>query len=338
MNADKFKSTKSRLKSNDSMEYHRRKSTEYLFQPIVQFNDKDYQRKEPSSFRTGLKYLKLLGQMKRQNETDTIHQMKPTILDRLERTSAFSTNYYAPLLPASTHLTNKSIQVDDLDDLSYKTAINNNYSYLSFYEFLCSFILVLLLISIVLFLHLNSYPMHCIMHKKYWYPNDLATGFLCENTNIEIHYVEIYSIVYQIEIKRNIKAINCQGFDILSCLPIDYLLVPKGQIIRRNDQLIKYCNRTQKMNCHNHSLNISPYENKWNLKNNHVNRLSHCSCLTDSNNTKCFHFKINSQCNLHIPWFDYCLKHSTTNTLCQAYIFDRVETIVGINNERQMIL
>ncbi|CAF2405435.1 unnamed protein product [Rotaria sp. Silwood2] len=322
MNTDKLKSNKTRLKSNDSIEHLRQKSVEYLFQPIVQTNDINNQRKPPSPFQTGLKYLKLLGQIKRQNEDISIdtHQIKSTIIDRLERTSAFSTNYYAPLPPLSTNLTNKSIQVDNFDELSYKTALNNNYSYLSFYEFLLSFILLLLFISIILFIQLNSYPIHCLIHKKFWYSNDLSNGFLCENTNIEIHYVEIYSIVYQIEIKKNLKSINCLGFDILSCLPIDYILVPKGYIIHRNDQLNKYCNHTQKIHCKNHSLSILPYEYKWNFKNNQFNELIHCSCLTYSYNTKCFHFKITNQCDLHIPWFDYCLKHSTTSSICQAYI------------------
>ncbi|CAF1102879.1 unnamed protein product [Rotaria sordida] len=315
MNTEKLKSNKTRLKSNENL---RQKSTEYLFQPIVQTNDINNQHKPPSPFQTGLKYLKLLGQIKRQNENISIDtsEIKSTIIDRLECTSAFSTN-----------LINKSIQVDNFDELSYKTAINNNnnnyyyYSNLSFYEFLFSSILLLLFISIILFIQLNSYPIHCLINKKFWYySNDLSNGFQCENTNIEIYYFEIYSIIYQIEIKKNFKSINCLGFDILSCLPIDYLLIPKGHIIHRNDQLIKYCNYTQKIHCQNQSLNILPYEYKWNLKNNHFHELFHCSCLTYSNNTKCFHFKINNQCDLYIPWFNYCFKHSTTSSICQAYI------------------
>jgi len=312
---------KTRLKSDHSIEHLRRKSSEYLFQPIVSVND---QRKPPSPFQTGLKYLKFLGQIKRQNENLSIdkHQLKSPGIHRLERTSAFSTNYYAPLPSFSSNLNNKSIQVDDFDDLSYKTAINNNnnYSYLSFYEFFFISISILFFISIILLIQFYSYPIHCLLHKKYWYKNDLSNGFLCENTNIEIHYIEIYSIIYQIELQKNTKSMNCLGFDILSCLPIDYLSVPKQQIIRRNNQLIKYCNHTKKFNCQNHSLTILPYEYKWNLKNNYFNQLNHCSCLTKSNNTKCFHFMINNQCDLHIPWFDYCLKHSTTQSTCQAYV------------------
>jgi hypothetical protein len=307
MTTDKLKSNKIRLKSTD-----------YLFEPIISAND---QRKPPSPFQTGLRYLKVLGQIKRQNENDT-DQIKSTIFDRLERTSAFSTNYYAPLSPVSSHLMNKSIQVDDFDDLSYKTAINNNNNNnsFSFYEFFFIFLSILFFLSIILLIQFNSHPIHCLFHKKYWYPMNFSNGFICEHTNIEIHYIEIYSIIYQVEIQKNIKSMNCLGFDILSCLPIDYLLVPKQQIIRRNNQLIKYCNHIPKFTCQNSSLNILPYESKWNLKNNYFNQLNHCSCLTNSNNTKCFHFRIINQCDLQIPWFDYCLKHSTTRSTCQAYI------------------
>jgi len=323
MTTDKLKSNKTRLKSKDSIEQLHRKSTDCFFQPIVSTNDLINQRKPPSPFQTGLRYLKLLGQIKRQNENLEIdtHQIKSTVIDRLERTSAFSTNYYAPLPLLSSNLNNKSIQVDDFDDLSYKTAINDNYySYLSLYEFFFIFISILVFISTILFIQLNSHPIHCLLHKKFWYPIDLSNGFICENTNIEIHYVEIYSIIYQLEIQKNLKAINCLGFNILSCLPIDYLSVPKGQIIRRNNQLIKYCNYTQKINCQNHSLSILSYEYKWNLKNNQFYQLNHCSCLTNSNNRKCFHFMISDQCDLPIPWFDYCLKYSTTRSTCQAYV------------------
>jgi hypothetical protein len=304
MNTDK-------LKSKASIELLRRKSTDYLFQPIA---SADNQRKPPSPFQTGLRYLKLLGQLKRQNDTNQIKS------SRLERTSAFSTNYYAPLPPLSNHLNNKSIQVDDLDEISYKTAINNNSSYLSLYELLFIFLSILFFVLIILFMQVYSYPIHCVLHKKFWYPFDFSNGFLCENTNIEIHYFEIYSTIYQVEMQRNLKSMNCLGFDILSCLPIDYFLIPKGQIIRRNDQLNKYCNHTQKINCQNNSLSILPYEYKWNLKNNQFNPLFHCSCLTSSTNIKCFHFMIHDQCELQIPWFDYCVKYSTTQSTCQAFI------------------
>ena len=322
MPTDKLKSSKTRLKSSDSVELLRQKSADYLFKPIASANDLSNQRKPPSPFQTGLRYLKLLGQLKRQNENLSIdtNQIKPTAINRLERTSAFSTNYYAPLPPLSTHFNNKSIQVDDFDELSYKTAINNTCSYVSFYEFFFTFISLLIFISIFVFIQLNYHPIHCVLHKKFWYPIDFSNGFQCENTNIEIHYVEIYSIIYQLEIQKNIKARNCLGFDILSCLPMDYFSIPKGQIIRRNDQLIKYCNHTQKISCTNHSLSILPYDYKWHLKNKQFNELFHCSCLTYSNRTKCFHFMINDQCDLQIPWFDYCLKYSTTRSTCQAYV------------------
>lgn len=289
MNVDKVKSSKARLKSHNSIEHHRQKSTEYLFQPIVETNDLDNLYKPPLSSETGSKYLKLLGQMK----------------------------HYPKL---STTLTNKAIQVDDYDELSYKTAINTKDSYLSFYECICSSTLLLISITMLLFFYLNSYPIHCILNNKLWYQNDLSTGFLCENTTIEIHYVEIYSMTYQLEIKRNRKSINCLGFDILSCLPIDHALIPKEQIIDRNDQLLKYCNHTKKISCQNYALSILPSEYKWNLKNTQVNELFHCSCLINSNGKKCFHFKVNSQCDLNIPWFNYCLKHSKIHSLCQAYI------------------
>jgi hypothetical protein len=116
------------------------------------------------------------------------------------------------------------------------------------------------------------------------------------------------------------KSINCLGFNILSCLPIDYLLIPKEQIIRRNDQFSKYCNHTQKTICNNHSLSILPYEYKWKLKNDNLNELTHCSCLTYSKNTNCFHFMLSRQCDLQIPWLDYCLKYSTRHSACQAYV------------------
>jgi hypothetical protein len=321
MTTEKSKFSKTRLKTSDSIEQLRRKSSDYLFQPIASTNDLINQRKPPSPFQTGLRYLKFLGQIKRQNESlsNDIQQIRSPVL---ERTSAFSTNYYAPLPPLSSHLTNKSIQVDDFDDLSYKTAVNNNNlaSYLSFYE--CFFIClsILFFISIILFMQFNAHPIHCLLHKKFWYPTDLSDGFLCENTNLEIHYIEIYSLIYQIEIQKNIQAMNCLGFEILSCLPIDYLSVPKGRMIRRNNHLMKYCNHTRIINCKNHSLSILPYEYKWNFKNNHFNELFHCSCLKDLDKTKCFHFMITDQCDLQIPWFDYCLKYSTTHSTCQAYV------------------
>jgi hypothetical protein len=313
MSTERSKSNKTRLKSSEDL---RRKSSDYLFQPIVSTND----RKPPSPFQTGLRYLKFLGQIKRQNEdlSNDTHPLKSTVIDRLERTSAFSTNYYAPLPPLSPYGTNKSIQVDDFDDLSYKTAIDKDS--LSSYEFFFIFMSILFFISIILFLQFNSHPLHCLLHKKFWYPMDFSNGFVCENTNIEIHYVEIDSIIYQLEIHKNSKAINCLSVDILSCLPIDYFSVPKRQIIRRNNQLIKYCNYTQKFHCQNHSLRISPYEYKWNLKNNDIHELFHCSCSRNSNHTKCFHFMLTDQCDLQIPWFDYCLKYSTTQSTCQAYV------------------
>ncbi|CAF3815827.1 unnamed protein product [Adineta steineri] len=311
MNTDKLKSNKIRLKS-----------TNYLFQPIVSENDIINQRKLPSPFQTGFKYLKSLGQLKRQNENNLIdtHEIKPTIINRLERTSAFSTNYYAPLLPRlSSHLINKSIQVDDFDELAYKTTIN--YSYLSFHQYFIIFISFLFFILIIFFFQKYSYPKHCLLHKKYWYPIHLSNGLQCTNTNIEIYYVEIYSKIYQLEIQKNIKSRNCLGFHILSCLPIDYFSIPKQQIIRRNDELVKYCNHTQQIKCNNHSLSILPYEYKWNLKNKQPNELIHCSCLIYSNNnTSCFHFMINNECDLRIPWFDYCLTYSTTDLTCQAYV------------------
>ena len=320
---ERLKSTKKdRLKSNDSLKHlHRRKSHDYLFKPIVSTND---QRKSSSPFQTGLRYLKLLGQVKRQNENMTMNsnEIKSTLINRLERISAFSTNYYAPLP------TNKSIQVDNFDELSYKTAINHNDSYISFYEFLFSFISLMIFMVVILYTQVNSYPIHCLIQKTFWYPIDLSNSFLCENTNIEIYYVEIYSIVYQFEIQKNLKAINCLGFDILSCLPINSLLIPKGYIIHRNNHLIKYCNSTKKIHCKNHSLNILPYEYKWNLKNNQINVLNHCSCLTFSNKTNdCFHFMIKNRCDLPIPWLNYCLKYSSTNSVCQAYV--KNDVIIG---------
>ena len=148
-----FSMNRNKLKSSASIELVRQKSPDYLFQPI---SSVDNQRKPPSPFQTGLRYLKLLGQIKRQDE----NQIKSS---RLERTSAFLTNYYAPLPPLSNHLNNKSIQVDDFDDISYKTAINNTYSYLSFYEFIfiCISILFFILIIFIYSIQFLSYTL-CI--------------------------------------------------------------------------------------------------------------------------------------------------------------------------------
>lgn len=290
---------------NKSIEHLRRKSTDHLFRPIVSANDLNNQRKPPSPFQTGLRYLKFLGQIKRQNENP-----KSSIL---QRTSAFSTNYYASL----PSVLNKSIQVDDLDDLSYKTAIIHKNNFYEFFFYLISLSLFILIIFLIKF---NSHPLHCLLHKKFWYPYDFSQGFLCENTNIQIHYLEIYSEIYQIEIERNFKAMNCLGFNILSCLPIDYLSVPKQQIIRRNNEFSKYCNSTKKFTHQNQSLTILPNEYKWSLRNNDIYQLKHCSNFKNLNQTKCFHFMINNQCDLQIPWIDYCLKYSKTQLICQAYI------------------
>jgi len=279
-------------------------SSEYFFEPIS---------KPPSPFQTGLRYLKFLGQIKRQH--DTKYPLKSL---NLERTSAFSTNYYAPLPPLSSHLAHRSIQVDDdIDDLSYKTAIQTNSSSFSVYEF--GFILssIVAFICLLIFNRYSSYPIHCLLHKKFWYPIDFSRGFQCENTSIEIHYFEIKSIVYEIQLEKHSKTSNCLNVNIFSCLPIDYFSVPKGQIIRRNDQFDRYCNQTQYQT---RTLSIQPEQTKWNLKNRHHYPLDHCTYRTNINRTTCFQLKLIEQCDLQIPWIDYCLKYSKTHLTCQAYI------------------
>ena len=320
MTSEKLKPSKTRLKPCESIEQLRRKSTDYLFQPITSANDLSQQRKPPSPFQTGLRYLKFLGQIKRSR--NEIPSFKSPIL---ERTSAFSTNYYAPLPPlSSSHSINRSIQVDDdFDDLSYHTARDPHpISSLSFYEYFFTLFSILFFLTIVVLMQFSSHPLHCFFHKKFWSPIELSDGFHCETSPIEIHYVEISSLIYQIELRRNFHAFNCLGFDLLSCFPIDYSFVPKGRIIRRNDQLIHYCNRTQStmINCRNQSLLIGPFQSKWNLKNYNDTELFHCSCLEQSNRSRCFHLMLTDRCDLQIPWFDYCLKYSTTYSTCQAYV------------------
>lgn len=288
-------------------EYLRRKSTDSLFRPILSKNDLNNQHKPPSPFQTGLRYLKFLGQIKRQNVTS----------------SPYLTSYYTPLPPLSSYSMNKSIQVDDFDDLSYKTAINKTKkSYLSLTEFIFCLITFFIFILILFFIQLNSYPLHCLLHKKYWYPINLSNGFQCQNTNIEIHYLEIFSKIYQIELEKNSESMNCLGFNILSCLPIDDSSISKQQIIRRNNQFINYCNSTKQIHCSNQSLTILPLETKWNLRNYFNYDLKHCSCSKNLYQTKCFHFMIKNQCDLQIPWFDYCLKYSQIHSTCQAYIIN----------------
>lgn len=314
MTSDKLKSSKTRLKPCES--------TEYFFQPIASAHDLHHQRKPPSPFQTGLRYLKFLGQIKRnrnENLPADISSIKSPIL---ERTSAFLTNYYAPLPPLSSHSINRSIQVDDdFDDVSYQTAKTDRSSSLSFYEYFFTLFSILFFVTIIVLMQFHPHPIHCFFHKKFWSPIELSDGFQCENSQIEIHYVEISSLIYQIELQRNLHAFNCLGFNILSCLPIDYSSVPKGRIIRRNDQLIHYCNRTQTttIDCRNQSLSIEPFQSKWNLKNDNPTELLHCSCLPESNRSHCFHFTITDRCDLQIPWFEYCLKYSTTHSTCQAY-------------------
>ncbi|CAF0873791.1 unnamed protein product [Adineta ricciae] len=298
-----------KLKSTVSADRLPRKSADYLFQPITSID----QRKSPSPFQTGLRYLKLLSQSKRHNG----NSIKPFGLDRLERTSAFSTNYYAPL---SSRLTNKSTQIDVLDEVSLKSTVTSYCSLLPSYEFIVTTASILLFILFIFHLQFNPYPVHCLLHKKFWYPIDFSTGFNCENTNVQIYYMEIHSKFYQLELQKNPHAMNCLGFHILSCLPIDYSSIPKGQIIRRNDQFTHYCNRTQKFICQNQSLHILPYESKWKLRNSETDTLPHCSCLERANQTRCFHFKIREQCDLQIPWIDVCVKYSATQSTCQAYV------------------
>lgn len=308
MTSEKLKSSRTRLKPSES--------TDYFFQPIVSAHDLHHQRKPPSPFQTGLRYLKFLGQIKRhrnENQSSDIPSIKSPIL---ERTSAFLTNYYAPLPPLSAHAINRSIQVDD--DLSYPTAKTSQQSSLSFYEYFFTLFSILFFVIIIVFMQFHSHRIHCLFRS----PIELSDGFQCENSQVEIHYIEMALLVYQIEVQRNGHALNCLGFDILSCLPIDYSSVPKGRMIRRNDQLIHYCNQTQKtmIDCRNGSLSIEPFQSKWNLKNANPTELRHCSCLPSFNRSDCFHFTITDRCDLQIPWFEYCLKYSIGHSTCQAYV------------------
>ena len=322
MSAEKTKSSKSRLRTSDSNEHLHAHSSDYVFRPIVPSNDLAHQRKPPSPFQTGLRYLKLLGQLKRQADPSVLDAplFKPAVL---ERTPAFSTNYYAPLPPLSSHAIHKSVQVDDFDDLSYTTATNiNDQTGLAYHEFFFTLLSLLVFVFILMYIQLNSRPIHCLFNRQLWYPVELSHGYRCEEaTNIEIHYVEIYSKIYQLEIQKNIQAKNCFGFDILSCLPTDVSSIPKGQLIPRHDHLINACHHhTRPLHCFNRSFRIAPNEVKWQLRNDQSSDLEHCSCVKNSNHSSCFHWTVDDQCALQIPWFDYCLKQSDKRAVCRAYV------------------
>ena len=323
MPADK---SKSRLRSSDSVELLRRtssrKPTDCLFQPIAPSHATGHQRKPPSPFQTGLRYLKLLGQIKRQEDENTFDPstVRPSVVERLKRTSAFSTNYYAPLPPLPSHAMNKSIQVEELDDLSYASAVSTSDSHLSLHECLFTFLSLLFFVSILLCVQWHSSPIHCLFQGRFWYPDHLSTGFPCQDTPIELHYVAIQSTVYQLELRRNTRARNCLGFDILSCMPIDDLAIPQGHAISPNDHLAKYCSQTERIDCSNQSLSIPPNESRWHLKNDLSTELSHCSCVSATNRTRCFHWTLRDQCSLQIPWLEYCLMHSTSQATCRASI------------------
>ena len=321
MSTEKAKSSKTRSKTSGSNERLRPHSPEYFFRPILSGTDLTHQRKPPSPFQTGLRYLKLLGQLKRQTDPNALDTslIKPTVL---ERTPAFSTNYYAPLPSLPSHAMHKSVQVDDFDDLSYTTAMNTNEpTGLSYHEFFFTLLSLLVFAFLLIYIQLNSRPLHCLFHRQLWYPVELAHGYRCEDTaNIEIHYVDIYSKIYQLEIQKNTYARSCFGFDVLSCTHTDASSIPKGQLIPRHDHLINACQQPKTWHCFNRSSRIPPNEVKWDLRNDQSVDLHHCSCVTHANHSACFHWTVDDQCALQIPWFDYCLKQSDKRAVCRAYV------------------
>lgn len=249
-------------------------------------------RKTASPLQTGFRYLKSLAQNKRRK-----------IL--LERSIPFSTNYLPPLPSISARLKNKSIQVDDFDDFSFKTAFGPIVeSSKSFEDFIRTFFSVSFFLIVLLYFQLNYRPVQCLFDRRLWHLIDLSHGYQCENSsNIEIHFVEIFSVVYQVEMFRNQKSMNCLGFEIFSCSPVDVSLIPKEEYIPRHDYLISYCNQTEPNLCQDPQM-------RW-------NEFSHCSCSTS---TSCFHWQIVHSCDLQIPWFDYCLKQSDHRASCQRLI------------------
>ena len=318
--------SKSRLRTSDSVELLRRmsnsKATDCLFQPIASSRETSQHRKPPSPFQTGLRYLKLLGQIKRQEDENTfdLATVRPSVVERLKRTSAFSTNYYAPLPPLPSHAMNKSIQVEEFDDSSYTSAVSTNDSHLSLHDCLFTFLSLFFFVGILLYIHGRSSPIHCLFNGRFWYPDNISTGFSCQDTPIELHYVAIQSTVYQLEIHVNTRARNCLGFDILSCMPIDDLTIPRGQVISHNEHLAKLCQQTERIDCSNQSLSIPPNASRWHLKNDLATELYHCACASRTTRTRCFHWTLSDQCSLQIPWLEYCLMHSTSQATCRAYI------------------
>jgi hypothetical protein len=291
------------------------KSCDSLFQPI----HRQQERKPPSPFQTGLRYLRFLGQIKRQTDTTNFNLHQPTRSTLLERTPAYSTNYYAPL---RSHAKHKSCQVDGIDDLSYETAVSTDESSLSFNELLVTCLSLTLFIVVLLYFQLNSRPIRCLLTRQFWYSIDLSHGITCADTaRIEIHFIEMSSRIYQVEIHRNCHATNCFGFDVLSCVPIDHSSIPDNQIIQHHDLFIAACHQREQLDCsRNGSFSILPYEMKWHLKNIYDVSLLHCSCLSSTNTSTCFNWMLTDRCDLQIPWLDYCLKKSHQQWTCHAYL------------------